>query len=179
MRKLLALLVCLSLLAGCAQVPQKVLELPPESLQNRQLQTRRFETIDREKMLAAASNVLQDLGFTLEEAEIPLGVLTGSKTRSAVQTAQATTAIVIGILGALAGSGGKMPAIDAHQTIRVCVVMRQKPGSDESTVRATFQRVVVNTENRITKAEQINDVAIYKEFFEKLSKSVFLEAHEI
>jgi len=155
------------------RIPKEALELPPESLANRQLQTRRVETTNKEQMLGAAANVLQDLGFTLEESEIPLGVLTGSKARSAVSAAQVTGAILIAALG-----GGAMP-IDSHQTIRVSMVMRQKPDANESTVRVTFQRLIMNTAGQCTKAEQISDVEIYKEFFEKLSKSVFLEAHEI
>ena len=173
MKRLLVLFICLGLLAGCAQVPKEALELPPESLADRQLQTRRFETTNKEQMLGAAANVLQDLGFTLEESEIPLGVLTGSKTRDAVSAGQVAGAVLIAALG-----GGAMP-IDSHQIIRVSMVMRQKPDVEQSTVRVTFQRLIMNTAGQCTKAEQISDVEIYKEFFEKLSKSVFLEAHEI
>ena len=173
MKRLFVLFICLCLLAGCVQVPKEALELPPESLANRQLQTRRFETTDKEQMLAAAANVLQDLGFTMEESETNLGILTGSKTRSAVSAAQVTGAILIAALG-----GGAMP-VDKHQTIRVSMVMRKKPDVNESTVRVTFQRLIINTASQCTRAEQISDVEIYKEFFEKLSKSVFLEAHEI
>ncbi|MDR2694908.1 MAG: hypothetical protein LBC79_00815 [Deltaproteobacteria bacterium] len=51
--------------------------------------------------------------------------------------------------------------------------------SGQSTVRVTFQRVVFNTANDVTRAEQIDEPEIYREFFDKLSQSVFLEAHEI
>ena len=49
----------------------------------------------------------------------------------------------------------------------------------DSVVRVTFQRLIFNTEGRVTTAEQIHSPEIYKVFFEKLSKAVFLEAHEI
>ena len=49
----------------------------------------------------------------------------------------------------------------------------------ESIVRVTFQRIIYNSKGMTTKAEQIKDPALYQEFYEKLSKAVFLEAHEI
>ena len=52
-------------------------------------------------------------------------------------------------------------------------------GGGDSLVRVTFQRIVFDNEGGISRAEQINDPAIYWQFYEKLSKSVFLEAHEI
>src|SRR5690554_1303567 len=45
-------------------------------------------------------------------------------------------------------------------------------------VRVTFQRVVTRTDNS-TLVATINDPAIYQEFFEKMSKSVFIEAQQI
>ena len=49
----------------------------------------------------------------------------------------------------------------------------------DSIVRVTFQRQIFNTEGQETTAEQIHSPEIYRTFFEKLSKAVFLEAHEL
>jgi hypothetical protein len=38
---------------------------------------------------------------------------------------------------------------------------------------------VFDTEHRIKKIEALSDPKIYQSFFEKLSKAVFLEAHDI
>ena len=46
-------------------------------------------------------------------------------------------------------------------------------------VRVTFQRVVVNTHGQVTLMEALNTPELYQEFYEKLSKSVFLEANDI
>lgn len=118
MKKLIASTLCLLCLTGCG-IPKDALQLSPESLQDRQTQTRRFETLDKVGMLTAASAVLQDLGFNLEETEIPLGILVGSKNRDATSGGQIAGAIVLAAL-----TGVAMP-LDSHQTIRVAMVMRE------------------------------------------------------
>lgn len=238
----LILILVFIMISGCAaQIPQDALLLSPESLADRQMQTRRFDTTSKATMLSAASGVLQDLGFNLEESEVPLGVLVASKQRDATSGAQVAGAILLTVLV------GSQPAVDEVQTIRVSMVMREikleskqdksgskltheeiskikvdieqaitnglvkhypeeirekvavqiakdtaatltkdltklvdlQAASGESTVRVTFQRIIWNTMGQVTSAEQINDANIYQEFFERLSKSVFLEAHEI
>ena len=243
-KSLLAVAIVASLLAGCAsEIPKDALSLSPTSLQDRQLQTRKFNTVDNAAMLAAATGVLQDLGFSIEEADESLGVLVGAKTRDATSGAQVAGAVVLAALTGVAMS------VDTNQVIRVSLVMRETKDSAEaasknpikgipnedlakirktlqsniqeslsknfdktvsekvaqktselstnqlnedvkkilavetkvgdSTVRVTFQRVIFNDRGHISKAEQINDPMIYKEFFERLSKSVFLEAQQI
>lgn len=241
----LPLLFCqLFVLTGCQPtVSSEAFLLSPQSLEDRQIQTRRFETSDRMAMLTAATAVLQDLGFTLEQSEASLGLLVGSKTRDATSGAQIAGAIVIAALG-----GGSVP-IDATQQIRVSMVVRSvqpagkateksavKPlgpkdidairarvakliagelrghyagdmhqriadrladdmaqslrdgeakrmmfeaDGREAIVRVTFQRTIVDTAGRVTRAEQINDAAVYQQFYDKLAQAVFLEAHEL
>ncbi len=75
--------------------------------------------------------------------------------------------------------GAPMP-IDKNQKIRVSLVTRPAGEGEASTfVRVTFQRIVWNTEGRITKTEPLDDPEFYQEFFSRLSKAVFLDAHEL
>jgi hypothetical protein len=46
-------------------------------------------------------------------------------------------------------------------------------------LRITIQRIVTNTSGMVTRIESIEEPAIYQEFFDKLSKSVFLEVQQI
>ena len=53
------------------------------------------------------------------------------------------------------------------------------PGGRQVAVRVTFERIVFDTEHRLKKIEALNEPQLYQSFFEKLSKALFLEAHDI
>ena len=76
---------------------------------------------------------------------------------------------------------GNVASVDRNQKIRASLAVRpagpERP--DSYIVRITLQRVVWNTQNQITKQEWLKDPKLYQNFYEKLSKAVFLEAQEI
>jgi len=78
---LIALMLSLSLLGGCAVNAQKgVLDINGESmLKLRQIQTRYFDTADKKKTVEAVITTLQDLGFVLDKASLELGSVTATK----------------------------------------------------------------------------------------------------
>lgn len=176
--KKLPLLFVLLVLSGCVTVPPNTFVVTPELLQQRQLETRRYDGIKEADLLAASANTLQDLGFNLENSESKLGVLTASKQRDATNGGEVAAAIFVALLG-----GGSMP-ISKDQTIRVALVVRPvndsngKPMFDSHFVRVTFQRTVRRTDNSEI-GETLREVELYKDFYDRVSKSVFLEAHKI
>lgn len=173
-RALLITTLGAALLTGGCQpgIPPEALQLSRESLERRQLQTRRFDTTDEAMLLQASAGVLQDLGFNLDESETRLGVVVGSKDRDATEAGQIVAAIAVAAL-----FGTYMP-VDEKQRIRASLVTR--PSGDAGTaVRVTFQRVVWNTDGDVSKAEFIDDPEIYRQFFDRLSQSVFLTANHI
>jgi len=80
--------------------------------------------------------------------------------------------------------GGQAPPISKDQTIRVSLVVRPvrmsdgSPSQTEHFVRITVQRIVRRTDNSII-AQGLNDPELFQQFFERVSKSVFLEAQNI
>ncbi|CAK0754472.1 Lipoprotein [Azospirillaceae bacterium] len=167
------LVVTFGLLAAChASIPPEALQLSNESLQTRQLQSRRFDTTDERKLLIASSNLLQDLGFSLDESETKLGLVVGSKDRDATEAGQVAGAIIMAVV-----LGARMP-VDTKQKIRASVVTHPA-GKSETVVRVTFQRIVWNDHNQVSKIEGLTDVSMYQQFFDKLSQSVFLTANNI
>ena len=165
--------VLVGLLAGCVSIPQDMLQLSPESLEERQLQTRRFETQDEAKLLSASAALLQDLGFTITKSVTSLGVITASKDRSAVEAGQVVLAFLLSILAQ------QSVPYDETQKMRVSVVTQPLGDGKSTAIRVIFQRIVWNTHKQISKREQLNDPEIYQEFFSKLSKAVFLEVHQL
>lgn len=176
------LLIFSALLAasGCvAKIPPEALQLSQQSLQFRQMQTRQFDS-DEKTILSASASVLQDLGYNIDESATELGVIVCSKHRDAKQAGQVFGSILVAMLTGVA------TPVDHTQLIRVSLVsnpMRSDGISADTpyrtAVRVTFQRVVTNTQGQISRLEGIMDDEIYREFFDKLAQSLFLEAHEI
>ena len=177
LRKTIKIYVILSflifnLVACQTGVPKEALMLSPESLADRQLQTRIFETNDEMKLLTASAALLQDLGFTIDQSEVGCGVIVCSRDRDVTETGEVVLSVTLAIL-----LGAYVP-YDTTQKVMASLVT--KPLDDKRiAVRITFQHMVWNVDGKLTKNESINEPEIYQDFFSKLSKSVFLVAHEI
>ena len=176
MKKLKYIVVACALgITGCATTaPENLFQVAETSLQDRQMQSRFFETSNEIALLSAGVAVLQDMGYSIDETETKSGVVTASKTVDATNNAQIAGAVLLAVLG-----GGNM-SIDSQQQINVSfVTLPSKNNKNGYLARATFQRIVTNTEGQVTKAETMDNEELYTEFFNKLSKSVFLEAQKI
>ena len=198
LRRVALAALCFLLVAGCATVSDNSMQLSTDSLQLRQLQTRTIEGINENALLAACVGVLQDLGFNIDESETRLGVIVASKNRSAVDLGDAAGDVVVDTLveavldamfDALLGDDwddddedeGEDIVYDVTQKIRASIVTRPavdssgQPRKDAHVIRITIQRLVWDSEGKIAHAESIEDPKIYQKFFDRLSKSVFLE----
>ena len=67
------------LLAGCATTASQALRTKESQVQIRSIQTRAFDTTDKEKMMRTVISTMQDLDFVLDRADLTLGSVTGSK----------------------------------------------------------------------------------------------------
>ena len=168
---LVFILMGLTLLACQKSIPREALMFTPESLADRQLQTRVFETDNEGKLLEASAAVLQDLGFTIEESEVKCGVIVCSKDRNVTEFYDVGLSIIASLF-----------FIDYEYAVRQKVLASLVTGpleEDRIAVRITFQHLVWDTKKELIKNERVNEAEIYQEFFSKLSKSVFLTAQEI
>lgn len=170
--------ICLTGSIGCTRsmVEPEHLSLTPQTMAKRQLQTRVFDTDDEARVLAGIAAVLQDIGFLIDESEVELGLIVGSKERSAIQPPEVVAAVAINI--AMQVLTGSSPDIgwDERQTMRVSVVTTPAGETKGTAVRVTFQRVVFTNKGGISKKEPLGSAEIYQEFYAKLSKALFLRA---
>ncbi|MDH5498904.1 MAG: hypothetical protein OEY12_15830 [Nitrospira sp.] len=182
-----ATIVALAFLSGCIAhtEPAELFALTPDIPKNRAMQTRMFETPNERELLSASAAVLQDLGFQVEESQRQVGFLRATKERSAREYGQYIRQVLVLILSL----GKLMQPVDLHQKIAASLIAR--PLNAEATrqeVRIMFYRVVWQGDGQVDNQyippgeqhmEMIRDPEIYQQFFAKLSKAVFLEAHRI
>jgi hypothetical protein len=66
-------------LVGCQTSQQELLKTDKSQVELRSIQSRVFDTTDREKTLRTIIATLQDLGFVIDKAEATLGSVTATK----------------------------------------------------------------------------------------------------
>ena len=163
------------LIVGCGAKSIEMVTLKNSTLEERQLQTRYYETDKYLEVFSAGLSVMQDLGFNIDEINKELGVITASKTRDATQAHQQVGAIVLGLLtGVYIGH-----ALDHTQKIHATLVVAPKKDEKRVYARLTMMRVVISETGLPTEFSTIKDVEVYQDFFDKLSKAVFLEGNKI
>ena len=67
------------LVIGCATTQQRLLDSDASQVQLRSIQTRAFDTTDKEKTLRTVIATLQDLGFVIDQADATLGTVSATK----------------------------------------------------------------------------------------------------
>ena len=172
------IVVVLALVSACAmQVPRDALLLSPQAAEQRERQTRKFDGVAEKQMLAASAAVLQDLGFTIDEGETSLGLIVASKERSAINNVEVAGAYLLTALSILALTPEE-PQYAKRQLVRVALVTTPVAGaqSHATTARVTMQRLVYDNQDRIRTVDKVDDAGLYREFFDRLSQSLYLEA---
>ena len=126
----------LIVLLSCAPTTRQVLATSESQVKLRAIQTRAFDTTDKQMMLRTVIATLQDLGFIIGEADHVLGTVSGTK-------------------------------LDRY-ALRMTVAIRPR-GETQLLVRANAQYEIYAVE----------DPEPYQQFFEALSKALFLTAHQV
>lgn len=122
---LLAVLVS----AGCQHgIPSDALVLQPDSMERRQLESRRFSGSNANDILSACSGVAQDMGFTIDESETKLGVMVCSKNRD---TSDAGSRFMVALLV----GGNAANSMDKSQKIRLCIVVKPISSKINQTIK--------------------------------------------
>jgi hypothetical protein len=190
-----AVLAGAALLTACVAQPkpEEFFQLSPESPAQKAVQTRHFETSNETELLSASAAVLQDLGFQVSESVRELGFLRAAKERSAREYGQEIRRFLLFVVSTLGLASGSntliLLPVDLHQQINASLVTRRLDADgSRHEVRILFYRVVWKSDGTSgnqwvapgeQKLQMIRDPGVYQQFFARLSKAVFLEAHKI
>ena len=186
LRSCAQVLLIVAVAAGCHPNPNEVAlevgmplgaEAGISTVEWRAIQTRRLEFQDDVKILDEATQTLQDLGFTVIESSVDVGLLVASKKRDAQESGQVAKSVALTILLALLGSY-LPPMWDEEQEIFVTLMISPVDNVDEKEVRVLFDRRIKNNDGILWRAELIEDAEIYQNFFDKLLHSLFVDAGE-
>ena len=177
-----AIAVLLALLVGaCQTLPDDAFRLTESALELREIQTRSYEDVSDVQILSASSGVLQDLGYAIDEVEKELGVLSASKRADATNEAEIIGNVALDVADCLltfflgCENDAYKSSKDVQDIRMTLVVLPNLENEGEFRVRLTMQRIVWAKSGEIYEQETINDAEVYQAFFDKLSKSVFLE----
>lgn len=122
-------MLCVVLLAGCASPPPEPVDLlaPTDAqMKIRNLQTRNFDVADRRVAMRGVIAALQDLGFIIERANEPLGLVT------AARFAEPRYYDVIGVTVTVRDAGPE------QITVRLNAIYNNQPVTDPEVYRNFF-----------------------------------------
>lgn len=166
---------------GCQNandVAKRLGEPSRSAVEARNMQSRQLEAPDQVAVLAAVTQTLQDLGFTIRESSAEAGVVTGAKQRNAEETGQVVGQIALTIAFAVLGAAYS-PVWDKDQSIHVTSVVTPTRDDKRFGVRVSFDRYLTNNQGVQWRAELIEDAAIYREFFERLDAGAALSVRSL
>lgn len=172
MRFVFFVLLGFGFLGGCQSDPDwankaalKIGAPRPDAIEIRARQTASFSVTSEERLLVEATQVLQDLGFTVEESAPRYGVLAGSKERDATETGQVVVQVAATIGLRLLGVHYD-PVWDTDQIIRATLTTRPA-GAQEATLRISFERIVTNNKG-FSRVEELTAPEFSSGFFDKV-----------
>lgn len=164
------LLFVVLLCGGCASY-QNYYRLNDNYMQRREKETRNFDVEDEKVIITASAQILQDLGFVINETEKKLGLISASKLRDASSAGAAIGQVALAVL-----IGAWVPRDVSQKIYATMTSVKSKISGFD--VRIDFTRVVWDDRGH-ARVEPIEDQKIYEDFFEKLGKSVFLAHNDI
>jgi hypothetical protein len=146
---------------GCAPTVPKSKET---QLQIRQFQTRTFESGDSKVVMKAMINVLQDDAYIIRDANLELGLLSGSKEVDVESTGEAVFATLF------AGNQARW----AKNSI-IDITANITEYGEQCRVRVNFQMKKMNNKGEVMDVSPIDDEQHYTQFYDKVSKGIFLQ----
>lgn len=143
-------------------------EPPATQLQVREIQTRDFDTDNSKLVMKSMMNVLQDEGFIIKNAVVDLGLLSAEKNIDVENKSEMFMQIFL---------GGEHARWSKHQVLEASANVSEF--GSKTRVRVNFQTKTIDNYGCPKNVETIKNPVYYQNFFEKVSKGLFLEEQAI
>jgi len=141
---------------GCAA------KAPEQSrLDNGEFQVRTYPVVDIKKAMAAITNVLQEEGYIIKEANTELGFLSAIKEMDVERKNEA-------FFGSMFDNQDM--SWDKNAIIECTAEVTEL--SKEMRIQANFTKKIVNNRNEVSSIAKIGDEKFFKEFFSKLDLGI-------
>jgi len=154
----------LIMLASC------VTQIQPQmtQLQIRELQTRTYATTNTKMVMKAVLNALQDMGFTITNAQENLGLIVAVENKDVENKTAAMFEQIF------AGYHARY-AKDAitHATANI------SPYGKVTMVRVSFTVKVLDNKGGVVRILHIANAKIYQKFFAKIQQSIYLQEQKV
>lgn len=161
MRQITAIALATLVILGCSSNDGPPAS-PMSTLERRSFQTREFDTPDTRIVMKAMINVLQDMGFQIQNADAQLGLLTATKWANIEHTKKEMKR-----------------ALKEETVLSKSLVLETTANISEfgtqSRVRANFQERILDAEGATLAVNQIEDPQFYQTFFAQVDRGVFLQ----
>lgn len=159
-------------------------KIDPSALEARAIESRRFDNASDKQIAAACIATLQDMGFNIDSSDVELGYVTASKSWTP-NTLKSTGKFTSTPDNAMYQERYRV-SVTLRSSAEKHAIASDKPSAQSLSyvVRAVFQEAQVTGADKngppvVMKGKTILDPDIYQEFFQRLSKSLFVEGQQL
>jgi len=163
--KCVAALAFAVVVSGCAD---KQKDPPQTQLQMREFQTRSFQTENKNEVMTAVMEALQDEGFMVKNAVPELGLIAATREADVEDTGEA---IFMTLLAGQHADWNKNAILEATANV--------KSSGKTTKVRLTFQEKTLTKKGGTGNVKFIDNPSFYQKMFDKVQKSLFIENQKI
>lgn len=157
------------LMSGCAYMQND--DPPLTQLQIRELQTKELDTPDTKLVMKSMMNVLQDEGYIIKNVVADMGLLSAEKNVDIENKALAILMISLNAQTPGNARWKKQQILEASANVTEF--------GKTTKVRINFQIKTLDNIGNVHSVVTVKDPKYYQEFFDKVSKGVFIQEQGI
>ncbi len=164
---LILFIMCLALPVCAKKSQQEDIITPMTQLEKRQFQTRTYKATNKQVVMKAILNVLQDEGFMVYNANQLLGFIYGAKDFD-TSDPDVDISKEFGLSkGRLNWNGVKVATMETSANVTEY--------GETIRARVNFKRKLLNVYGNAQFIDDVNEAEFYEEFFDKVEKAILLQ----